>query len=152
MKRIYFIILLLPFLLFSCIDSNLDEIEAYHETQITSIRDTYYYFNKGTSATGSQLLDKGNITRSQVTIDKDAATIVVGKATPAAANVDQFDQTKVVMLLNLSTAATIEPIDGSAKLGVEADWTAGKANKYRVIAADGTSQIWTIIIQSYVLN
>lgn len=36
--------------------------------------------------------------------------------------------------------------------GVEADWTAGKVNQYKVTAADGTTKIWSITIQSYVLE
>ncbi|ADV44862.1 DUF5018-related domain-containing protein [Bacteroides helcogenes] len=153
MKRIYLtILLMLPLMLTSCIKSGLEDIEVFHDADITSIRGLYYYYDTEVSPTGSQLFDWGNISRADVTIDKDAATIVVGKATPAAANVNQFDAKKVVMMLNISTAATIEPVEGSSALGVESDWTAGKANKYKVTAADGTVKIWTVTIQSYVLN
>lgn len=153
MKRVYLtILLMLPLMLTSCLKSGLEDIEVFHDADITSIRALYYYYDTEVSATGSQLFSKGNISRADVTIDTDAATIVVGEATPAAANIDQFDATKVVMMLNISTAATIEPVDGSAVLGVEADWTAGKVNQYKVIAADGTTKIWSITIQSYVLE
>lgn len=153
MKRIYIaILLILPLFLGSCLKHDLEDLEAYHGTEITSIRGLYYYFDKGVSATGNKLFDWGNIARADVNIDAQAGTIVVGKATPAAANISQFDQTKVIMMLNISTAATIEPLDGSAPLGVEADWTAGKANRYLVTAADGSTKVWTITITQYVLN
>lgn len=153
MKKIYLAILfMIPLLMTSCLKSDLDDIEVYQDAEITGIRGLYYYYNAGETATGYEIFDWGNISRSGVNIDSDAATVTVEKATPAAAKIAEFDQKKVVMYLNISTAATIEPVDGSAILGVEADWTAGKANKYKVTAADGTAKIWTVTIQNYVLE
>ncbi len=141
---------MLPLFFTSCLKSDLDEIEVYHGADITSIRGFYYYFSTTTSPNGDDIFDWGNISRADVVVNADAGTVVIGKATPAKANINAFNPQKVVMMLNISTAATIEPIDGSAALGVEADWTAGKTNKYKVTAADGTTKNWSVTIQSYV--
>lgn len=151
MKKIYLAILvMLPLLFTSCLKSNLEEIQVYQEANITSIRGMYYYFDIETTHDGNVIFSKGDISRANVQIDTEAGNIVIGKATPAKANITSFSPQKVVMMFNISTAATIEPIEGSARLGVEADWTVGKTNKYKVTAADGNSKVWSVTVQSYI--
>lgn len=151
MKNIHLAILLILSLLFtSCLKSDLEDIQVYQDAEITSIRGMHYYYDTQTTPNGDVIFEKANISRADVKIDSKAGTIVIGKATPAQANITSFSPQKVVMTLNISTAATIEPIEDSATLGVEADWTAGKSNKYKVTAADGSSKVWSVTVQSYI--
>lgn len=151
MKKIYLIIFaMLPLLFTSCLKSNLDEIQVYQEANITSIRGMYYYFDLKTTNDGNTIFSKADISRADVQIDTEAGNIVIGRATPAKANIASFSPQKVVMAFNISTAATIEPVEGSAQLGVESDWSVGKTNKYKVTAADGSSKIWSVTVLSYI--
>lgn len=59
---------------------------------------------------------------------------------------EQATLDNVVVIFQLSTAARCEPIEGAPALGVPGDWT--KPNKYKVTAADGTTKIWTVTINS----
>ena len=151
MKKIYIAILLtFPLLFTSCLKSNLDDIDVYTGKDITSVRGLYYYYSESTSANGDDIFNWGNISRANVVIDADAGTVVIGTATPATEHISEFNPQKVVIYLNLSTAATIRPIDGSATPGIEADWTAGKVNRYIVTAADGSTKEWSIVVNQYI--
>ena len=50
----------------------------------------------------------------------------------------KFTMSNVVVSLNISTAAMIQPIDGAAVLGKPGDWS--KPNKYEITAADGSKK------------
>lgn len=141
--------MLLPLMFASCLENNLEDIEVYDGADITSVRGMYYYYNYTTTPAGDNIFDWGNISRQNVVIDDENNTVSIGIATPATANIDQFSPQKVVMMLTISTAATIEPIDNSAVLGIESDWTAGKINKYKITAANGVSKVWTVVVESY---
>ena len=54
------------------------------------------------------------------------------------------DAKNLVVVLTISTAATVTPVDGAPKLGVPGDWS--KPNKYKVTAANGNSRIWTVTV------
>ena len=58
-----------------------------------------------------------------------------------------FTESKAVVAVTISTAATIKPIGDAPKLGVPGDWT--KDNQYEVTAADGTKKVWTIVVEPY---
>lgn len=56
----------------------------------------------------------------------------------------------VVVSLNISTAAMIQPIDGAAVLGKPGDWS--KPNKYEITAADGSKRYGLLQRISYKNN
>ncbi|MDE6049699.1 MAG: DUF5018 domain-containing protein [Paramuribaculum sp.] len=54
---------------------------------------------------------------------------------------------KVVVTLDISTAAVIKPLGESPKLGIPGDWS--KPNQYEVTAANGTKKVWTVAVEDY---
>ncbi|MDE7236705.1 MAG: hypothetical protein K2N66_02660, partial [Paramuribaculum sp.] len=52
---------------------------------------------------------------------------------------------ELVVVLNISTAAVIEPLDGAPALGVPGDWS--KPNKYQITAANGKKKVWTVTLE-----
>ena len=77
---------------------------------------------------------------------------VQGMTVPAASGAftetirGQVSLASLVGKFNISTAAAIEPVEGSPTLGIPGDFSAPR--KYRVTAANGASQVWTVHITS----
>jgi len=46
------------------------------------------------------------------------------------------------VIVNISTAAIVSPIEGAPQFGKPGDWS--KPNRYKVKAANGDEQIWTV--------
>ena len=133
----------------SCLKHDLDELEVYSESDIVSVQGVYWRWLGSDKIPGSgeqQVLQKQlNVRNSK--INKEGATLDFQYQVPSNFPKDQIDQvsaSKLVVILNISPAAVIEPIEGSAVLGVPADWS--KPNKYKVTAADGSSKIWTVSV------
>ena len=142
-------VMLLTVVSTSCLKHDLDELEVYSESDIMSVQGVYWRWLGSDKIPGSgeqQVLQKQlNVRNSK--INKEGATLDFQYQVPSNFPKDQIDQvsaSKLVVILNISPAAVIEPIEGSAVLGVPADWS--KPNKYKVTAADGSSKIWTVSV------
>lgn len=85
-------------------------------------------------------------------INSETATIDVDIIVPEAngsfteSERNNVSVAKLWGYVNVSTAARVEPIDGSPKLGTPGDWSSPR--KYKVIAANGDTKIWTITVNS----
>jgi hypothetical protein len=133
----------------SCLEHDLEELEVYSDCDITG-RDIYWRWvtDEVHPGTGAQKVKQVRLPywSGASVIDKENATAHI-RYTVAQSGLDAtqkaaFTATKAVMVVTVSTAATIKPIDGAPELGVPGDWT--KPNKYEVTAADGTKKVWTI--------
>ena len=84
-----------------------------------------------------------------VSADNDTNTFYIKYVTGNIPEAERgnFTESKAVVAVTISTAATIKPINGAPKLGVPGDWT--KDNQYEVTAADGTKKTWTIVVEPY---
>lgn len=149
MKRIIYSLLLTVMMISfsSCLTSGLDELPVYEDADITSVSAvTYRYISDEKSpASGQNIVKNVNITYTS-DIDPEAAMVKIAVTTPA--NFPEGELTNlskksnIVVVVSLSTAARITPLDGAPALGTPADWS--KPYKYVVTAADGKQKEWTI--------
>jgi len=156
MKKIKFIFLGLMFgsltLLTSCLKLGLEDLPVFSDCDITNIYFEYRYQDPTTLWTdGSPIVKYVTLTIATKTIDAAANTVTVTVNVPVASGTFTTAErakvalTNIVCSMNISTAATIAPIEGAPALGAPGDFSAPK--KYLVTAADGkTVKTWTITI------
>jgi hypothetical protein len=133
----------------SCLTGNLEDIPEFTDAEITDVKFDFRYKDANSTWIDGEPVVK--VVRLTVvkTINAAAGTIEVNLSVPAP-NASftndirrQVALTNLVGKFNISTAATIEPLDGAPVLGVPGDFSTER--KYRVIAADGkTTKDWTV--------
>jgi hypothetical protein len=133
----------------SCIDSNLEDLDTYDGAEITSLNGVYYRYKTTTvmNVSGDYQVKQETLSVSKRAVDSDAATLTIACSPSSSFPSDQLaniNSTNLIVAVNISTAATIKPLDGAPALGVPGDWS--KPNKYRVTAANGTTKDWTISV------
>lgn len=142
-----FIMSLMTVLFSSCLESNLEELETYSGNEITSIQGVYYrYFSTETiPASGEQVVLQTSLTISDTQQDAEAGTMDFTVTLPTdfpESEKGNISSSELVVVVNLSAAAVIEPIGDAPALGTPGDWS--KPNQYRVTAADGNEKVWTL--------
>lgn len=152
MKKILYSALIVMFMVSftSCLKNDLEDLPEYKDANITSVSAMIYRYisDEKSPASDQYIVKEVNLTYDS-DIDKDLKTVDITASIPAnfpEAEKNNLSKSNVVVIVSLSTAARIQPIDGSPKLGVPGDWS--KSNKYKVLAADGTEKIWTITLTS----
>lgn len=137
----------------SCLKSNLAELPSWTESKLTDVRFDYRYY--GTNIWDDEpVVEYLELKLDNKVVNDEASTITCAVQVPKASGMFTEAEKAKVSLTNLtcivwgSTAIRITPEEGSPKLGVPGDWS--KPNKYRVMAADGSSRIWTITVTSLV--
>lgn len=133
----------------SCLENGLDDLDTYTGKEITSIVGTYhrYYSSDIIDASGEQAVKQIALSISNTNIDTKIGTCTFDVAIPTnfpEAESDKVSAQNLVVILNISTASVIEPIGGAPKLGAPGDWS--KPNQYRITAANGSKQDWTITL------
>ncbi len=156
MKKIKFIVVGLMFcsltLFTSCLKSGLDDLPAYTDANITNIYFEYRYQDPTSTWTdGSAKVKYVTLTVASKTIDNTANTATVTLTAPAASGTFTDTErakvalTNIVCTTNVSTAASVKPLEGSPTLGVPGDFSSPR--KYLITAADGkTTKTWTITV------
>ena len=151
MKKFFNIIaaLLLAVVSTSCLDSGLEELDTYKDCDITSGEIYWRYYSTDViPGSGEQQVKQVRLARA-VEQNSDTNTFYIRYVTgniPEAERAN-FTESKAVVAVTITTAATIKPIGDAPKLGVPGDWT--KDNQYEVTAADGTKKTWTIVVEPY---
>ena len=134
-----------------CLKHGLDDLETFDGADIQSIQGVYYRFT-------TEQMDPAGQTNQvrQVQLSVGNRVVEAGETSGVASidarpsssfpadQLDKISASNLVVVLNLSTAATVHPMDGAPKLGVPGDWS--KPNKYRVVAANGDSKEWTVTV------
>ena len=152
MKKILYNLFLLfaVFSLSSCLDSNLDDLPEYEEADITSVSAVRYRYitDEKSPASGENIVEEVDLGyTADINADRREVKIKVTKPGSFPADqVNNLSKSNLVVVVSLSTAARIAPLDGSPKLGVPADWSS--AHRYVVTAATGTQKEWTIEVVS----
>lgn len=149
MKRALNVLVLLCLLcgMTSCLKSNLDELETYGGANITSVsRVEYRYISDEIApSSGQNVVKYVTLEYSGSTVDMENATVTIPVKLPAnfpESELGKVSASNLVVVVTLSTAARIEPVNGAPVLGKPGDWS--MPNEYKVTAANGTSRIWTI--------
>ena len=128
-----------------CLTSGIDEVEEeFDGADITGLQGVYYRY----------IDSSGNVQQVRLAIgsdiNKEENTMEIVYLVPSNFPQDQVDKVttkNLVVVLNISTAAIIKPLEGAPTLGVPGDWS--KPNKYEVTAANGTKKIWTVTLELY---
>lgn len=145
------IALVTTLLMTSCLTANLPKIDTYKGANIESVNAVFhrYYTDKKIPASGERQVKQHQLSVPGKAVQKDetAGTISFEVKIPTNLPADQKGKVKadnLVVVLNISTAALIEPIDGAPMLGVPGDWS--KTNKYKVTAASGETKEWSVTL------
>ncbi len=137
------------FSLTSCLESNLEDLETYNGAEILTFSFECRFIDPESN--------KLRVTKmnGDCSVDTDEATVTCDIVVPASNETSlsdeeraQVDLTALVGYCDISTAATLKPLDGAPVLGKIADWSDSEF-KYQVTAADGTKKTWTVIINSF---
>ncbi len=134
----------------SCLESNLKDLDTYSGNDITSIYGVYYryYTTEVNAASGEYQVKQTSLTVSNTVIDTNSGTCTFDVSLPtnfpSDADPSDVSSTNLVVILNISTAAVIEPIGNAPALGTPGDWS--KSNQYKITAANGDKKNWTITL------
>lgn len=140
-------------LLTSCLKSGLDDIENSDLCAISSITMEYRWISQ--NANGYDQLSRQQMTLSKNTPDENneirfTVTVpTINSSFPKAVR-DHVELDGLYMIAVISPAAKIQPLDGAPKLGVPGNFEIGKDYQYEVIAANGKSAIYHIVIENFV--
>ena len=158
-KKLGFLMLiLLAFGLTSCLEHGLDDLPAFDEAVISNIFIEHRYMDPNDKWTdGSEIVKFQRLEISRDIVLREGSgssldSVIVEPVVPAAsgsfteAERQNVTLNNLVAFVNISTAATIEPLDGAPVLGEPGDFS--QPRKYRITAADGkTSRDWVILIK-----
>lgn len=143
-----FSLLMMSIIMTSCLESNLDNLPAYSDAEITDVKTEYRYIAKNIDS--DQLYVKPLKVNS--VIDSENATVTIDITVPEVDNILTAEERSKVSLSNLvcyfyiSTAAEVK--NAEIPLGVPADFSSKEAN-YTIMAADGSLKEWKLIINSF---
>ena len=151
MKKYFYLIaaLFVAVLSTSCLESGLEELDEYSGCDITNGNVYWRYYGEGKiPASGEQEVKQVYLAAAR-TADNENGVYTIRYTTSNIPEAERgnFTESKAVVAVTISTAATIKPIGDAPKLGVPGDWT--KDNQYEVTAADGTKKTWTIVVEPY---
>lgn len=131
----------------SCLEGGLDDLESYSDAEISGFKFEHRWERAIGEGSNTQL---GVVSLpTNVTIEGNTIHCIV--TVPEVGNPSFFTEEirnsvkleNVVGIATISTASTIQPMDGAPVLGKWGDFS--KACKYKVVAADGkTTKEWTI--------
>lgn len=151
MKNFFNILVVMFLTIFStsCIKHDLEDLEVYSENDIVSVQGIYWRWIEDEKNPGSNenKISQKSLSVKETNIDKENATADIKFQIPSNFPKDQISEltaAKLVVILNISPASVIEPIEGAPKLGTPGDWT--KSNKYKITAANGSSKVWTVTV------
>lgn len=129
-----------------CLSHGIDDPkDVFDGADITGLQGVYYRYmdNSGKEPVVKQVtLARGS------DINTEENTMLIQCQAPTNFPEDQLPNLKaseLVVVLNISTASIIEPLDGAPKLGKPGDWS--KPNKYQITAANGKKKVWTITLE-----
>lgn len=139
----------MAFFFTSCLEGGLEELDTYTGNDITSIQGVYYRYigSETIPGSGEQTVHQVTMSVSDTQIDTEAATVDITVTAPSnfpESELGNLSASELVVIVNLSAAAIIEPINGAPTLGAPGDWS--KPNQYRVTAASGDEKVWTITL------
>lgn len=146
----YGLMLLAACVFTSCLESGLDKLEAFDECDITDVKFEFRYKDMGDIwIDGEPIVKIVNLTVKDKALDANAGTITCSLEVPEAngpftnAIRNTVSLNNIVGKFNLSTAASVKPIDGAPTLGIPGDFSSDR--RYQVTAADGKNKkVWTI--------
>lgn len=129
------------------------DLPAYSEAEISAVQFEYRWEgSRKDPITGEAIVESVqlNVTSD---VDSDNAVVNATVKVPAANTTftesvrNSVSQSKLWVKATVSTAARVTPMEGTNPMGTPDDWT--KDHKFNVMAADGSSKVWTIRIVQF---
>lgn len=137
---------IMTFFLPSCLEGGLEDLPEYDDANITSVSAVQYrYVTEDKHPASNENIVRDLDLQYKADLDESAGVIKISVHVPKdidASIAKDISRQKLVVVVNLSTAARLFPLNGSTKLGVPGDWS--KVNSYEVIAASGAKKEWII--------
>lgn len=152
-KNIFFMMIGCMLLLTSCLKSGLDDIENSDLCAISSITMEYRWISQ--NANGYDQLSRQQMTLSKNTPDENneirftVSVPVISSSFPKSVR-DHVELDGLYMIAVISSAAKIQPLNGAPKLGLPGEFEIGKDYQYEVIAANGKSAVYHIVIEDFI--
>lgn len=136
----------------SCLKSNLEDLPAFEEANITDVKFDFRFkdMNDISPLDNEPMVKVVSLVVENKKINETEGTIICTLRLPSAnASFTEEIRNKVTLSnivgkFNLSTAAKISPLSGSPVLGQPGDFSVPR--EYEVIAANGSTKKWTITI------
>ncbi len=139
-------IILVIFIFTSCLKRNLVSLKTYEGADIEGVAEvSYRYYSDEEIPASKQKKVKVIALNYSLNLDKEKAVCEINASEPSnipSELIDEISDKRIVLILNISEAAVIRPIEDAPRLGVPADWS--KPHRYEVVAANNQSRIWTI--------
>lgn len=156
MKHYIYMLLMaaMPLLLTSCLKSGLDDIDNSDQCNITSLTMECRWIEP--NANGYDQMSRQPMTLKYMTNEfyEIHFTIEVpsgGTNFPFLVR-DQVELDGLYMIAVISSSAKIEPLGDAPRLGYPGHWEVGTEYRYKVTAANGNYNIYTIVIDDFVKN
>ena len=152
----YFISPLLAIIAFlltatSCLTHGLEPLDTYDGSDIESFHSvSFRKLGPNTLPNGELKVKDYDLKLTEQKIDKESKSASVNVALPSNFPTQEIDPNEVklselVVRLNISTAATLEPLSDAPALGKPGDWS--KPHQYLITAADGSTSRWTVTLR-----
>ncbi len=136
----------------SCLTGNLEDVPAFEEAEIVNVKFDFRY--KDATAVwidGQPTVKVAGLIVQSKEINSANGTITVSLSIPGPSGSftqdvrRQINISNIVGKFNISTGASIVPLNDSPVLGIPGDFSVSR--RYEVKAADGkTSKVWTITV------
>lgn len=148
-KYSYLFLLFLLVSMTSCLKSGMDDLPEFEDSNITGVQKVEYRYvsDEISPASGQNITKYVELSKTQV-IDTDAKTVKISVTVPEAsasfpaAEHAKCSKSNIAVMISVSTAARVTSVGDAPKMGVPGDWS--KANKYVIVAANGTKSEWTV--------
>lgn len=152
-KNIFFMMIGCMLLLTSCLKSGLDDIEDSDLCAISSLTMEYRWISQ--NANGYDQLLRQQMTLSKNTPDENneirfTVTVPAINSSFRKEVRDHVSLDGLYMITVISSAAKIQPLNGAPKLGLPGEFEIGKDYQYEVIAANGKSAVYHIVIENFI--
>ena len=132
----------------SCLEGGLEDLPLAGDADIISVRAvSHRWISSDKEPSSGENKEKQASLTQKNTVDKENCSVTIQVSIPDGFPQDQITAvsvSKLVVDLNVSSAARVYPENGSAALGKPADWS--KPNQYRIQAANGTEKLWTVTL------
>lgn len=160
--NLFVVILGLTLFLPSCMKHGLDDnLPKFKDALITDVFMEYRFEDATATSGGSPVvrivslgISNKQFLKKEDTPGAAADSVVFDVTVPPASGAfttverDKVTKEKIVLMSNISTAATMEPLEGAPRAGVPGDFS--QPRKYKVTAADGSSRTWIVRIAGFI--
>ncbi|WP_439581654.1 DUF5018-related domain-containing protein [Dyadobacter bucti] len=141
----------LSFLLSSCLKKDLPVLPLWDGNEITLVNIEHRFNGTGVINGQPVVAYQKLVAANQIDVQNATINLQVSVPDPSgqftAKEKAKVSQSRLWVYMNISTAATIAPVEGTAKPGDAADLT--KPLKYEVTAANGSKRTWTVNVTTF---